>query len=90
MAQISMEPSAVIECGQNIKNSASEYNQKIEKIYSIVADLKNAWTGSAASRFTDKIESCEEEYKKFGTLINDFGALLEAIGKDYQNLEENL
>ena len=30
------------------------------------------------------------DYEKFGTLINDFGELLVAIGKDYKDLEDNL
>ncbi len=90
MAKIQMSPEDAITYGNEIVQNAASYNTEINKIYSIVDDLKTTWTGSAAQRFTDNIESFREDYQKFGQLINDFGELLVAIGKDYQNLEENL
>lgn len=90
MAQISMDPEQTIQYGNQIIQNSSEYNAEIKKIYSIVEDLRTTWTGSAAQRFTDNIESFRADYEKFGQLINDFGELLVAIGKDYKNLEENL
>lgn len=90
MATINMDPEQAIKYGNEIINDASSYNTEIKNIYSIVSDLKATWTGSAAQRFTDNIDSFKEDYEKFGKLINDFGELLVAIGKDYKNLEENL
>jgi len=90
MAKISMDPEQAISYGNEIIQDASSYNTEIKKIYSIVGDLKSTWTGSAAQRFTDNIESFKADYEKFGQLINDFGELLVAIGKDYKALEENL
>ena len=90
MAKISMDPEQAISYGNQIIQNSATYNNEIKKIYSIVGDLKATWTGSAAQRFTDNIESFRADYEKFGQLINDFGELLVAIGKDYKNLEENL
>lgn len=90
MAKINMDPEQAISYGNQIVQNAATYNTEIKKIYSIVGDLKSTWTGSAAQRFTDNIESFKEDYEKFGTLINDFGELLVAIGKDYKDLEDNL
>ena len=90
MAKINMDPEQAISYGNQIVQNAATYNTEIKKIYSIVGDLKATWTGSAAQRFTDNIDSFKSDYEKFGKLINDFGELLVAIGKDYKNLEENL
>lgn len=90
MAKISMDPEQAISYGNQVVQNAASYNNEIKKIYSIVDDLKTTWTGSAAQRFTDDIESFRADYEKFGQLINDFGELLVAIGKDYKDLEENL
>ncbi len=90
MAKISMDPEEAIKYGNQIIQNAGTYNSEINKIYSIVGDLKTNWTGSAAQRFTDNIESFKNDYEKFGQLIKDFGELLVAIGKDYKSLEENL
>ena len=70
MARISMDPEQAISYGNEIIQDASSYNTEIKKIYSIVADLKATWTGSAAQRFTDNIESFKADYEKFGQLIN--------------------
>ena len=90
MAKINMDPEQAISYGNQIVQNAATYNTEIKKIYSIVGDLKSTWTGSAAQRFTDNIESYRQDYEKFGQLIKEFGELLTAIGKDYQSLEENL
>lgn len=90
MAKISMDPQQAITYGNQIINDAKQYNAEITKIYEIVGTLKSTWTGSAAQRFTDNIESFKSDYQKFGKLIDEFGDLLVAIGKDYKNLEENL
>ena len=90
MAKISMDPEQAISYGNQIIRNASSYNDEIKKVYDIVGDLKKTWTGSAAQRFTDNIDSFRADYEKFGKLINDFGELLVSIGKDYKDLEENL
>lgn len=90
MAKISMDPEQAITYGNQIIADAKTYNSEIKNIYTIVGDLKSTWTGSAAQRFTDNIESFKTDYEKFGKLIDEFGELLVAIGKDYKNLEENL
>lgn len=90
MAKISIDPEQAISYGNQIIRNATSYNDEIKKIYGIVDDLKKTWTGSAAQRFTDNIDSFKADYEKFGKLINDFGELLVAVGKDYKELEENL
>ncbi len=90
MAKISMDPEQAISYGNQVIRNAASYNDEIKKIYGIVEDLKKTWTGSAAQRFTDSIDSFKADYEKFGKLINDFGELLVSVGKDYKDLEENL
>ena len=90
MSTITMEPQDAITYGGKIMTSASDFKTQVSKIYEIVDELKNTWSGTAASRFTSDIESYRSDYEKFGQLMNDFGALIEALGKDYPSLEDNL
>lgn len=90
MATIKMDPQLAINYGNQIIQNANSYNKEISNIYEIVDVLKTTWTGTAAQRFVDEIDSFKGEYKKFGQLIDDFGDLLVAIGKDYQKLEDEL
>ena len=90
MSKINIDPELVQSYGNEVIAGAESYNKEITKIYEYIDELKATWTGSAAQRFTDNIESFREDYQKFGELINNFGELLVAIGKDYQSLENDL
>lgn len=90
MANISADPKLISNYGTQIINKAAEYRKEINTIYSTVNTLKTNWTGTASQRFVGEIESFEEDYKKFGDLINEFGNLLVEVGKAYDDLENNL
>ena len=90
MANISIDPVRAQKLGNLIVQKSEEYKNEVNNLYRIISDLKLAWTGTAAQKFTNDIEAFKDDYIKFGKLINDYGELLSAIGKDYQRLEETL
>lgn len=90
MTDLNIEPRQAMLCGDQIRQSSSAYNAEIKKLYNTINDLKSAWKGTAAKRYTDNVESFKAAYEEFGELIDKFGELLVSIGKDYQYLEENL
>lgn len=90
VGNISIDPDLAIASGTKISEYAATYINEVKKIYDIVNDLKQAWTGSAAQRFTNDIESFKEDYEKFGQLLVNYGDILTSLGKDYKSLEENL
>lgn len=84
------DPVQLANDGVEITSQAAIFNEEITKIYGIVDDLKNSWVGQSSQRFTQGIESYRDDFVKFADLISKFGDLINAVGKDYQNLEENL
>ena len=90
MAKINAQPAEIARLGTQIMGKASEYQAEIKKIYATIDDLKQKWTGDAATSFTKKIESFKTEYTNFGNLINNFGKLLNEVGIAYQNVEKDL
>ncbi len=84
------DPARLISDGSSISTKASEFQNEVSTIYRIVDDLKNSWTGEAATRYTQNIESFREDFEKFAKIIGEFGALINAVGTDYQNLESEL
>ncbi len=88
--KISIDPERTKSIGEQITTLATEYNREINTIYSIVDDLKNVWTGTAAQRFTDNIKNFESDYKKFGVLLQQIGELLSTTGNEYSKLEDSL
>ena len=85
---ININPEEMITYGNAVKQNGVDFLTQVTAIYAIVDDLKNAWTGTAASRYVENIEGFKKEYENFGDLINKYGELLVAIGKDYQELEQ--
>lgn len=90
MAAIQVNPSEIINYGNQIIEKASDYKMQIGEIYNTVDELKKNWTGAASQRFVSEIESFESDYRKFGEIINEFGELLIEIGRAYDRLEQDL
>lgn len=88
--KISIDPERTKSIGDEITTIAGRYNKEINTIYSIVDDLRNVWTGTAAQRFTDNIKKFENDYKKFGVLLQQIGELLSTTGNEYSKLEDSL
>lgn len=86
---ININPEEVIVYGKAIQNDAASFQEQVKQIYTIVEDLKTAWTGSSAERYVANIESFRTSYEKFGELINNYGSLLVAVGQDYAELEKD-
>lgn len=84
---ININPEEVIRFGKAIQNDSNNFKEQVRTIYAIVDDLKEAWTGSSAQRYTTNIESFKTSYENFGELIENYGRLLEAVGTDYAELE---
>lgn len=90
IGNINVDPEATILCGKDINTKGLAYNDEVKKIYEIVDDLKVAWTGTAAKRFVDDIESFRKDYERFGQLIIEVGGIFTTVGRQYKDLEDNL
>lgn len=84
------DPGRLISDGNSISSKATEFQSEISTIYRIIDDLKNSWTGEAASRYTQNVESFRADFEKFAQIMGEFGELINAVGTDYQNLESEL
>ena len=84
------DPQKLINDGGSISETATQFQNEISRIYSVVDDLKASWTGESAKRYTDGIESYRADLEEFAKLIGQFGELISAVGTDYQKLESEL
>lgn len=84
------DPFQLANDGVEISSQAAIFNEEITRIYGIIDDLKRSWVGQSSTRFTDGVESYRDDFVKFANLISQFGELINAVGRDYQSLEENL
>ncbi len=85
---IQIDPGKVKNAAKKIEDNAVSYNKEIQAIYSTIDELKKAWQGSSAQRFTDDIESFREEFEKFGVQLKNYSDVLNSVAGDYQKLED--
>lgn len=80
----------LINDGSEISATAIEFSKEINNIYSIVDQLKMSWTGESAKRYTDNIESFKQDFIDFATKLNQYGELINTVGRDYDKLENEI
>jgi len=76
--------------GENLNTTGSEFSSEIAKIYGYVDELGKIWQGQSSERYIENINKFKEEFEEFAKLVNSFGDLINSVGKDYQELENNL
>ena len=84
------DPSKLISDGDQISSISSQLKREIDKIYQVVDDLKSSWAGESSQRFTQNIEGYRGDFEKLAQALGEFGSLVSAVGKDYQELESSL
>lgn len=82
------DPAQLKSYGAEIMSVASDYKAQIEKIYQILDDLSNTWQGTKSQNFKNKMDSCREQFTKFGDNLNNFGDLIQATGDAYVKAEQ--
>lgn len=85
---ININPEEMIFYGNAVKQNGIDFLTEVASSYQIIDDLSSAWTGTSASRYTDNVKKFKKDFEDFGDLINKYGELLVAIGKNYTQLEE--
>ena len=76
--------------GENLNKTGSEFSSEIAKIYGYVDELGKIWQGQSSERYIENINKFKEEFEEFAKLVDKFGELINSVGKDYQELENNL
>ena len=60
----------------NVATAASEYATEIQKLYSKVEELKNAWSGEDNVAYANKVESYKENLQSLGEVLNDYSVFI--------------
>ena len=80
----------LINDGEDMQNDAEELEREINSIYETIDELEKTWSGESAEKYAKEIRSYKDDLLKFKKLVKGHGELVNAVGKDYKNLEETL
>ncbi len=81
------DPATLQQLGGEVVNKAEDYSTQIAKIYQVLDQLSNSWTGTKSQNFKSKMDNCRKEFEDFGENLKNFGELIKATGSAYQNFE---
>lgn len=82
----------VQEIGEKLKSQGTEYDVAIEKMYQVIGTLKDHWTGNQQDYlvFMERVSKEEKNMRMVGKIISEYGAMLEDIASNTNNLSNQI
>lgn len=81
--------SETISVGNQVSNKGAEFQDLLNKIKSINAELQTYWEGTDASKYTNAVAEQAQDMQKLTDAINEIGAFLVKVGEAYREASEN-
>ena len=78
-----------ITVGNQIVNKGNEFQDLLNRIKNINAELQTYWEGQDASKYTTAVNEQAEQMQKLATTINEIGEFLGRVGRAYQEAAES-
>lgn len=78
-----------IQLGRKVGWKAEEFNTLLTKIEGINTELKEAWAGSDASKYSDEVLKQAQQMRKLATTVNEISVFLNKVGNAYKEVAES-
>lgn len=77
-----------IQVGNRVDEQAQKFKELLSKIETVNSELKTAWEGSDASKYTDAVSEQAVTMKKLGETMTELGGFLVKVGNAYKEAME--
>lgn len=77
-----------ISVGNQITTKSEEFKELLSKIRNVNSNLKTAWEGSDATKYTSAVEEQAISMDKLAMAMDELGAFVSKVGKTYQEVSE--
>lgn len=74
-----------ISVGNQVTQKTEEFRTLLAKIKNVNSNLKTAWEGSDATKYTNAVEEQALSMEKLSNAMEEIGAFLVKVGKAYQD-----
>lgn len=81
--------SETISVGNSVSTKGAEFQELLNQIKAVNAELQTYWEGSDASKYTGAVAEQAEVMNRLAETINEIGAFLVKVGNAYQEACEN-
>lgn len=90
MKKIAVQPEVLIKVGGQIGTIAVDFETQYKKIYSLVDNVNQQWSGADQKEFYDKIVGFRNDFEEMKKIMDDYARVLNAAGKAYQNAQTSV
>ncbi len=90
MRHILVEMTKVLNTAQKIEEAKEEYQRLYNEIYQKIDTLANSWQGQDNLRFTTRIKSYEEDFRRIAIIMSQYSDFLRNSARAYQNTQDEI
>ena len=90
MRRIVVETARVLETADRIEEAKEEYKRLYFELYDRVDLLAGVWTGADNQKFTTKIKSYEDDFRRISVIMMQYVDFLRHSAKAYVSTQEEL
>ncbi len=77
-----------ISVGNQITTKSEEFKTLLSRIRNVNSNLKAAWEGSDATKYTNAVEDQAVYMDKLAAAMDELGAFVSKVGRTYQEVSE--
>lgn len=81
---LSIDYEQTISVGQQVNAKTEDFRNLLNKINTVNENLKSAWEGTDASKYTDAVASQAEVMKQLANTMKEIGDFLQKVGNAYK------
>lgn len=87
MAQIEVRPEEMKRISSEINNLIEEYQQSVNRLYQLNAEMDALWDGDANNAFNDSFNNDKPKFMNLINMMNEYNQALTVIANNYEDTE---
>lgn len=77
-----------INVGNQVAAKTEEFKTLLSKIKNVNSNIKNAWQGTDATKYTNAVDEQTAYMEKLSEAMNEIGTFLVKVGNTYQEVSQ--
>ena len=90
MAQTKVTPETMTQIASSIEGKIGEWNQAVQKIYQLAAEMDVMWDGTANDAFNARFASDKTKFQQLATVMAEYAKAIKTAAQNYVTTEQEV
>ncbi len=90
MAQTLVTPETMNTLATQVDDKIGDWNQAVQKIYQLAAEMDAMWDGTANDAFNQSFEDDRPKFEKLSSVMSEYTTTLKQIAQEYVTTENEV